>query len=91
MQNSRKTYGKYRKSTEGKNKLCTNREIMHMCQVNKIGQYIFTMLHLRYHAEYVSSDTHNVILNDPFIPYDVLVTVKAAPHEGVIRTGQPET
>ena len=39
LQNSRKTYGKYRKSTEGKNILCTNREIMHLCQVNKIGQY----------------------------------------------------
>ena len=33
------TYGKYRKLTEGKNKLCTNREIMHLCQVNKIEQY----------------------------------------------------
>ena len=39
MQNSCKTYGKYWKSTEGKNILCTNREIMHLCQVNKIGQY----------------------------------------------------
>ena len=39
LQNFRKTYGKYRKSTEGKNILCTNREIMHLCQVNKIGQY----------------------------------------------------
>ena len=35
-----KTYGKYRKSTEGKNILSTNREIMHLCQVNKIGQCI---------------------------------------------------
>ena len=26
-------------STEGKNIFCTNREIMHLCQVNKIGQY----------------------------------------------------
>ena len=40
LQNFRKTYGKYRKSTEGKNILCTNREIMHLCQVNKIGQYM---------------------------------------------------
>ena len=40
MQKSRKTYGKYRKSTEGKNILCTNREIMHLCQVNEIGQYL---------------------------------------------------
>ena len=24
---------------EGKNILCTNREIMHLCQVNKIGQH----------------------------------------------------
>ena len=39
MQNSLKPYGKCRKSTEGKNILCTNREIMHLCQVNKIGQY----------------------------------------------------
>ena len=31
-------YGKYRKSTEGKNILCTYREIMHLRQVNKIGQ-----------------------------------------------------
>ena len=38
LQNSRNAYGKYRKSTEGKNILCTNREIMHLCQVNKIGQ-----------------------------------------------------
>ena len=39
LQNSRNTYGKYRKSTEGKNIMCTIREIMHLCQVNKIGQY----------------------------------------------------
>ena len=39
LANSRKTYVKYRKSTEGKNILRTNREIMHLCQVNKIGQY----------------------------------------------------
>ena len=39
LQNSRKTYGKYRKSTEGKNNMGTDREIMHLCQVNKIGQY----------------------------------------------------
>ena len=26
---------------EGKNILCTNREIMHLCQVNKIGQYMY--------------------------------------------------
>ena len=40
LRNSSKTYGKYRKLTEGKNILCTNREIMHLCQVNKIEQYI---------------------------------------------------
>ena len=39
LQDSRKTYGKYRKSTEGKNNMGTDREIMHLCQVNKIGQY----------------------------------------------------
>ena len=39
LQNSRKTYGNYRKSTEGKNNMGTDREIMHLCQVNKIGQY----------------------------------------------------
>ena len=33
----------YRKSTEGKNILCTNREIMHLCQVNKIGQYVLAL------------------------------------------------
>ena len=38
-----KTYGKYRKSTEGKNILCTNREIMHLCQVNKIRQYMYLL------------------------------------------------
>ena len=37
MLNSSKTYGK---STEGKNNLCTNREIMHLCQVNEIIEYI---------------------------------------------------
>ena len=41
---SRKTYGKYRKSTEGKDILCTNREIMHLCQVNKIGQYLLQII-----------------------------------------------
>ena len=29
---------------EGKNILCTSREIMHLCQVNKIGQYISGLL-----------------------------------------------
>ena len=38
MRNSCKAYGKYRKSTEGKIRLCTNREIMHLCQVNEIEQ-----------------------------------------------------
>ena len=35
-----------RKSTEGKNILCTNREIMHLCQVNKTEQYLYKLIDL---------------------------------------------
>ena len=38
--NSCKTNGKLWKSTEYKNVSCINRETMHLCQVNKIIEYL---------------------------------------------------
>ena len=67
LQNSCKTYGKCRKSTEGKNILCTNSEIMHLCQVNKIEQYIKTVLffvcfeHLSSHRRCADSSEHSFV------------------------------
>ena len=42
-----------------------------------------------YHAKLPSRQSGNEPGPDIFVLYDFLVTVKAAPHECVIRTGQP--
>ena len=71
QQNFRKTYGKYRKSTEGKNILCTNREIKHLCQVNKIGQYALfinlKMISLQKHLEADEKDRFQLLLTSPLL------------------------
>ena len=51
---STKTYGKYRMSTEGKNILCANREVMHLCQANKIKQKHITSIQRRTYVDETS-------------------------------------
>ena len=66
-------------STEGKNILCTNREIMHLRQVNKIEQYL---LMLYYNNTYLDFIRWYTIANTGFFTFDldlgVMVTQNVA-------------
>ena len=57
-------------SSEGKNILCTNREIMHVCQVNKIEQYWTGPFNLPYVSELGGS--HSNLDNVYRIFYEIL-------------------